>query len=189
MCLSPVRCSWTSWAPQRTRNSSLRVDSSPTRSARPLSWGSRPASVRSMATVSPAAGAARGVGGAGEIEQVFALGLVEVQGPAERLKHALGDPGKVAALELRVVLDADSGQVGDLAAAQTGHAAVAAVVRQPGLLGGDLGPAGAEEGLDLVAVAHASRLGAVPRMRGGLSVHRLAATSPRRRQGVTWNPE
>src|SRR5205823_11187153 len=92
-------------------------------------------------------------------------------------------------LELRVILDADPGQVGDLAAAQAGHPAVAAVVRQPGLLGGDLGPAGAQEGPDLVAVVHASRLGAVPGTRGGLSVHPLAATSPRRRQGVTWNPE
>src|SRR4051794_39014393 len=54
MCLSPVRCNRTSWAAQRTRNLSLRVDSSPTRSVSPLSKGSRPASVRSKATVSSA---------------------------------------------------------------------------------------------------------------------------------------
>src|SRR5437879_367274 len=83
---------------------------------------------------------------------VIPSGLAEPQGPAERVEQALGHPGEVTPLELGVVLDADSGQVGDLAAAQAGHPAVAAVVRQPGLLGGDLGPAGAEEGPDLVAV-------------------------------------
>jgi aryl-alcohol dehydrogenase-like predicted oxidoreductase len=137
----------------------------------------------------PAAGVARGAGGAGQIEQVLPLGLAELQGPAERVEHALGHPGEIAALQLRVVLDADSGQVGDLAAAQARHTAVTAIDRHPGLLGGDLGPAGAEEGPDLVAVVHASRLGAVPGTRGGLSVRPLAATSPRRWQGVTWNPE
>jgi hypothetical protein len=56
---------------------------------------------------------------------------------------------------LGVVLDADPGQVGDLAAAQPGHATIAVEVPQAGLLGGDPGPAGAEEGFDLVTIVHA----------------------------------
>ena len=53
------------------------------------------------------------------------LGVVELQGPGQRVEDALGDPGEVAALELGVVLDADPGQVGDLAAPQPGHPPVA----------------------------------------------------------------
>ena len=45
--LVPVVWIRTSWAAQRTRNSSLRVESSPMRSDRSRSWGSRPASARS----------------------------------------------------------------------------------------------------------------------------------------------
>ena len=72
---------------------------------------------RWAAPAGPGAGGARGAraGGAGEISQVLPLGLIELQGAAERLEHALGHPGEIAALELRVVLDADSSQVGDLA--------------------------------------------------------------------------
>ena len=51
---TPVLWIRTSCAAQRTRKSSLRVDSSPTRSESPRSWGSRPASARSNATVSSA---------------------------------------------------------------------------------------------------------------------------------------
>ena len=95
----------------------------------------------------PAAGPARGAGGAGQIEQVLPLGLAELQGPAECVEHALGHPGEIAPLQLRVVLDADPGQVGDLTAAQARHPAVTAIDRHPRLLGGDLGPAGAEKAL------------------------------------------
>ena len=57
---------------------------------------------------------ARGPGGAGEVVQVGALGLVELQGAGEAVEDAVGDAGEVAAFELGVVLDADAGQVGDL---------------------------------------------------------------------------
>ena len=106
-------------------------------------------------------------GGAGEVDQVRPFGLVELQGPGQGVEHALGDAAEVAPLEPGVVLDADPGQDGDLAAAQARDPPVAAVGRQPGLLGGDLGPAGAEEVPDLVAVVHPSRLGGTPRDEGG----------------------
>jgi hypothetical protein len=70
----------------------------------------------------PAAGATAGPGCAGKVEQMFPLGLIELQRPGERIEHALGHAGEVPALELGVVLDADTGQVGDLAAAQARHA-------------------------------------------------------------------
>jgi len=70
----------------------------------------------------PAAGATAGPGCAGKVEQMFPLGLIELQRPGERIEHALGHAGEVPALELGVVLDADTGQVDDLAAAQARHA-------------------------------------------------------------------
>ena len=54
-CLTAVLWKRTSWAAQRVRNSSLCVASSPTRSERSRSCGSRPAAQRRMATQSPAA--------------------------------------------------------------------------------------------------------------------------------------
>ena len=45
------------------------------------------------------------------------FGFVEVQGSGEGIQNAVGDAGEVAAFELGVVLDADSGEVGDLTAA------------------------------------------------------------------------
>src|SRR5687767_11838464 len=50
----------TLWVLQRWRKSPLRVDSSPTRSWRSLSWGSRPALVRRIATQVSAAPSSRG---------------------------------------------------------------------------------------------------------------------------------
>src|SRR3954469_17494504 len=52
---TPSRCRWTLWAALRSRNSSLRVTSSPTRSESSRSCGLRPASERSSATQSLAA--------------------------------------------------------------------------------------------------------------------------------------
>src|SRR4051812_18426923 len=53
-CLMPVMCSRTLCSAQRTRKSSLCVESSPTRSARSRSYGSRPAAARNTATTSSA---------------------------------------------------------------------------------------------------------------------------------------
>ena len=65
------------------------------------------------------AGAARGgdaVGGAGEVEEVCSFGLVELQGAGQRVEDTAGGAGDLAALELGVVLDAEAGDSGDLAA-------------------------------------------------------------------------
>jgi hypothetical protein len=71
----------------------------------------------------PPAGARRaGIGGAGEIEQVGPLGVVELQGAAERVEHALRDPGEVPAFEAGVVVDAHSGQQGEFLPAWVGYA-------------------------------------------------------------------
>ena len=69
-------------------------------------------------------------------------------------RTAGGGAGEVAAFELGVVLDADPGERGDLAAAQPGHPAVARG-GQAGLLRGDLGSARDEELADLGSVVHA----------------------------------
>ena len=79
-----------------------------------------------------------------------ALGVVELKRASQCLQHALGGSAHVAALQPRVVRDADAGQDGDLLAAQPGNAA-AAVRRQPGLLGRDPGAAGGEELADLLS--------------------------------------
>ena len=47
---------------------------------------------------------------AGEVEQVCALGLVELQRAGDGVEHAVGDASDVALLEADVVVDADSGE-------------------------------------------------------------------------------
>ena len=73
--------------------------------------------------LAPARPRRRRVGGAGEVEQVGSLGLVELERPGECLEHAFGGPVHVSALETGVVGNADAGQDGDLLAAQSGNAA------------------------------------------------------------------
>ena len=51
-----------------------------------------------------------------------AFGVVQLQRADERLEHRLGDAAEVAALEARVVVDADAGEHRDLLAAQPRHA-------------------------------------------------------------------
>jgi hypothetical protein len=63
-----------------------------------------------------------------KIEEVCALGFVEPQRSGERLQHGLGDARRVAALELRVVGDADSGKRCDLFPPQARYAPAAAAV-------------------------------------------------------------
>ena len=62
------------------------------------------------------------VGGAGEVEEVGALGVVELERPGQCVEHALGDAAHVSALEAGVVRDAHAGQDGDLLAAESGDA-------------------------------------------------------------------
>ena len=101
-----------------------------------------------------AARACRRPGGAGEVEQVRALGVVELETAGERFEHALGDAAQVAALHLGVVVDADAGEHRGLFAAQSGDAAGVAEDGQAGLLRGDLRSARGEELADLVAGVH-----------------------------------
>jgi hypothetical protein len=54
--------------------------------------------------------AARASGGAGEVEEVGALGVVASQRVGECLEDAVGGAGGVAALQALVVLDAHAGQ-------------------------------------------------------------------------------
>ena len=62
-----------------------------------------------------------GAGGAGEVKQVGALGVVELQRLGERLEDGVGGAGGVAAFQALVVLDAHPGQRGDLLASQPRH--------------------------------------------------------------------
>ena len=84
------------------------------------------------------------------------LGLVELQGVDDAVQDVVGDAADVAALEARVVLDADPGEHRDLLAAQAFDATVGAVDGKAGLLRGDLGAAGGEELADVVLGGHAS---------------------------------
>ena len=63
----------------------------------------------------------------GQGEEVVALGLVELQGVGEGVEDALGGAGEAAALHAHVVVDRDTGEHGDLFAAQPLDPAVAAV--------------------------------------------------------------
>jgi hypothetical protein len=80
--------------------------------------------------------------GGGQIVQVGAFGLVELQGPADGVEDFFGGAGELTAFQAGVVVDADAGQQGDLFTAQSGHPAVAAPEGgQAGLLWSDLGAA------------------------------------------------
>ena len=70
---------------------------------------------------------ARPIGRVGEVEQVGAFGVVELQGAGERVQDRGGDAAEGAAFELAVVLDANPGEGGDLAPAQPGHTSAADV--------------------------------------------------------------
>jgi hypothetical protein len=58
---------------------------------------------------SPARRRPDGSGGTGEVEQVRALSVVEPQRASKRVEDAVGGAGQVAALQARVVRDADAG--------------------------------------------------------------------------------
>lgn len=106
---------------------------------------------------SPRCEEAGAVGCLGEVEEVFPFGRVELQGSRDCFEDAGGHAGEVAAFEFGVVLDAHSGQAGDLPAAQAGDSSLA-VFGQAGLGGGDLGAAGGQELAHLGSVVHASTL-------------------------------
>ena len=96
-------------------------------------------------------------GGAGEIEEVCAFGVVEAEAAGESIEHAIGDAAQVAAFHLGVVVDADSGEHRGFLAAQPGDAAGAAEDREAGLLRRELRSARREELSDLVLGVHGNR--------------------------------
>jgi hypothetical protein len=57
-----------------------------------------------------------------------ALGLVQLQRLSKRVQHGVGDAGRVAAFELGVVGDADTGEGGDLLAPEPWNPPRAAAV-------------------------------------------------------------
>jgi hypothetical protein len=84
---------------------------------------------------------------------VGAFGVVEPQRPREGLEHGVRDATRVAALQAPVVLDAHTGQRGDLLAAQTLHPA-RAIGWKAHLLRGDVSPPRGEELGDVVGRVH-----------------------------------
>ena len=94
-----------------------------------------------------------GLGGAREVEEVRALGVVELQRARQRVEHAVGRSGQVAAFQARVVRDAHAGEDGDLLAPQAGDAA-RAVVGQADVGGLEPGSPGGQELADLAARVH-----------------------------------
>ena len=97
------------------------------------------------------------VGGPHEIEEVRMLRLVELERPAHAIEHLFGDAAPIAALEARVVLDADARQQRDLFAPQPLDATRSPVRRQPRARRGQPGAAGGEELADLLVGVHDSR--------------------------------
>ena len=97
------------------------------------------------------------VRGAGEVEQVSAFGVVELERPSQRLQHAFGDAIHISALEASVVRNADAGEDGDLLAAQSRNAA-RSVGGQPDLVWGDPRAAGVQKLTDLAPSVHNRRV-------------------------------
>ncbi len=112
---------------------------------------------------------AGGPGCSGQIEQVGAFVLVQLQRPRDRVENVLGDAADVALLKARVPLDADAGEHGDLLPAQTRNTASAAGGK-PDLLRGDPAAPAGEEVPDVVAIADAV---------GGAVVHAFTVTTDR----------
>jgi hypothetical protein len=84
---------------------------------------------------------------------VLAFDVAELQGAGDGVEDVVGDAADVALLQADVPVGADAGEHGDFFAAQPGYAPPAGV-REPDLLGGELGAAGGEEVADLGAVVH-----------------------------------
>lgn len=70
------------------------------------------------------AGRALALGG-GEVVEVRAFGVIELEGAAERVEDFFGGAGELAAFQADVVVDADTGEQGDFLAAQAGDPALA----------------------------------------------------------------
>jgi len=76
-----------------------------------------------------------GLGRAGQVEQVAAFGLVELERARDAVQDRVGCAGQVPSLHAHVVVDAHARKQGDLLAPEPLHPAVAAVGGQAGLRG------------------------------------------------------
>jgi hypothetical protein len=123
----------------------------------------------------------------GEVEQVGAFGIVELEGTCDRVEDRGGDAAEGTAFELCVVLNTHPGEGGDLAAPQPGDAALPCL-RYPGLLGSDLGTPRGEELADFGTVVHVTTLRRDAVVWDTPSVHLSTVTFPRSEMPITWNP-
>ena len=85
---------------------------------------------------------------------MFVFGVVELQRFGHGVEDGVGNSGDVAAFEPGVILDADAGELRDLGPAKSAHPTAAQLVREAGLVGGDLSPAGHQEIPHLALVVH-----------------------------------
>jgi len=77
-----------------------------------------------------------GLSGAGQVEQVGTIGLVQLKRARDSVEDGLGRAGQVPAFHAHVVIDAHPGEQGDLFAPKPLNPAVASPVGgQPGLRG------------------------------------------------------
>lgn len=93
--------------------------------------------------------AVSGAGRSGEVEQVGTLGLIEPQGPGHGFEDLFRDAVDVTLLQPRVPVGADTGEHGDLLAAQANDPTAATASGESDLLGGELGSAADEEVTDV----------------------------------------
>src|SRR5439155_968892 len=98
-----------------------------------------------------------------EVEEMRALGLIELKRPRERCQNCLGDPARVATLETRVVVDADPGEKRNLFPAESWNASVTSIGAQTRLVRRDLRSPGGQELTDLAPRVHGMRV--TPRRR------------------------
>jgi len=66
-----------------------------------------------------------------EVEEVCSLGLVELKRTSERFQNGLRSARHIAALEARVVIDADPGEERDFLPAEPWNTPLTAEVRRP----------------------------------------------------------
>ncbi len=128
-------------------------------------------------------------GGAGQVEQVHAFGIIELERPCDPVEYALGGAADVAALQPRVVVHADPGQQRDLLATQARHPSFPAEIGQARLRRGDVRAAGDQELPYLVLRAHDSTVIPVGGCPGGpVGTPRAAADCRREREGAVATP-
>src|SRR6202044_3901848 len=100
----------------------------------------------------PACGRGR-LAGTGEVEEVRAFSVVELERAGDGFDDVVGHAGEVASLDTGVVLHADARQGGELGTPQAGHAP-RAVGSDPRLVGREVAPARGQELPDLRLEVH-----------------------------------